>query len=384
MNFRPNPPLVPRLFVPKEWMRGRKCPNLEIEPFLGFRMITRRWILSIMPVIPAVIFHYFLMGQSLSQAASLNPVQSLAALTAADKAELAEALRLKKVIGDQVWPGFSGADIPIILYNDRHEFLMGAENPGDPWEVVEGDDFLGRHYFRRAAKDPQAFAVSIGAHWAGSIGTLDWMNGKIPFKFSPDFHLALILHEVFHAYQADLAPARFAKALAVYKSESRYPYKDKEFADAWNSEGAALSEALRVADDAAARRSIRKFLQIRDARRERAALGPDLVAYESELEWLEGLAKFAEIRFYESTALRAGETPIVSYRPGLPPYLGWDFIRLEKQLGLQQSDLRFYLSGMAQARLLDRLSPAWKAGANLDKIDLEDLLRTVVGLEKKN
>jgi hypothetical protein len=337
-----------------------------------------------MLAIPAVIFHHLLMAQNLSQTASPNPVQSLSALTATDKAELAEALQLKKVIGDQIWPGFSDADIPIILFNDRHEFLVGAENPGDPWEVVEGDDFLGRRYYRRAAKDPQAFAVSIGAHWAGSMGTLDWMNGKSPFKLSPDFHLASILHEVFHAYQADLAPARFAKALAVYKFESRYPYKDKEFADAWNSEGTALSEALRAADDAAARRSVRKFLQIRDARRERATFGPDLVAYESELEWLEGLAKFAEIRFYESAALRAGEAPIVSYRPGLPPYIGWDFVRLEKQLGRQQGDLRFYLSGMAQARLLDRLSPAWKAEANLEKIDLEDLLRAVVGPEKKN
>jgi len=347
-------------------------------------MTARLWILSVMLAIPAVIFHPLSMGQSLSQAASLNPVQSSSALTAADKAELAEALRLKKVIGDRVWPGFSDADIPIILFNDRHEFLVGAENPGDPWEVVEGDDFLGRRYFRRAAKDPQAFAVSIGAHWAGSMGTLDWMNGKSPFKFSPDFHLAAMLHEVFHAYQADLAPAHFAKALAVYKFESRYPYKDKEFADAWNSEGAALSEALRAADDAATRRAARKFLEIRDARRERATLGPDLVAYESELEWLEGLAKFAEIRFYESTASRAGEAPIVSYRPGLPPYIGWDFVRLEKQLGQQQGDLRFYLSGMAQARLLDRLNPDWKAGANLEKIDLEDLLRAAIGFEKKS
>ena len=45
-------------------------------------------------------------------------------------------------------------------------------------------------------------------------------------------------------------------------------------------------------------------------------------------------------------------------------------------MSAQDGDLRFCLSGMAQARLLDRLSPEWKSGTLLGKVYLEDMLRS--------
>jgi len=321
--------------------------------------------------------------QSAEKAGLQNSRQDQLVLKATDKAALAEVLRLKTEVGDQVWPGFGRADIPIILYNDIYEFLVGESNPAGSWELVAGDDFLGNPYYRRAAKDPQAFAVSIGTRWAGSMGTLDWMNHKGPFKISPDFYVVGILHEVFHAYQASLVPVRFSKALAVYKFESRYPAKNKEFGAAWNNEGAALAEALKTTDDAARLSLVQKFFKIRQARREHAALNSDLVSFENELEWLEGLAKYVEIKFYELASSHAGQAAFARYRPGLHPFLQWDFIRLERQLGQQPSDLRFYLSGMAQARLLDRLSQGWQAKAMQEGIYLEELLQATVGLKAK-
>jgi hypothetical protein len=47
-------------------------------------------------------------------------------LTALDKARLAEALRLKIALGDQVWPGWGRADIPVILWTAGVEFLTCA------------------------------------------------------------------------------------------------------------------------------------------------------------------------------------------------------------------------------------------------------------------
>jgi len=326
----------------------------------------------------AALCFKLLAAQIADKAGLPSPIQDPMVLSAADKADLAEALRLKTEIGDRVWPGFGSADIPFIVYNDSNEFLMGEAKPAGSWEVVDKDNFLGRPYYRRAAKNPQAFAVKTGTHWAGSFTTLDQRNRESPLKLVSDFHIIAILHEMLHAFQADKVPARFAKALDIYAAESRYPAKDKEFAAAWNSEGAALAEALRATDDAEAFRLVQKFLQIRDARRQHAVLSPDLLAYERELEWLEGLAKFAEIRFYEFAASHAGEAAYARYRPGLPFYLQWDFVRLERQLGQQNGDLRFYSSGMAQARLLDRLSPGWKANVMKDGVYLEDLLRAIV------
>ena len=291
---------------------------------------------------------------------------SQSTLSAEDKTEIVEALRLKKEAGDQIWPGLAGADIPVVLYNAAYEFLVGDPKPPRPWELVPGDDFEGRAYFRRAKGDAQSFAVKIGEGWAGSAATLDHMLSRMPLKLGRDFHAVVVLHEMFHAFQASRAPKRFEQALAVYKSESRYPFQDAEFAADWTEEGATLAQALKAANDALARRLAGKFLEIRRMRRGRSGLAPELVTYERELEWLEGLAKQAEMRFYETAGAR------------LPFILQNDFVRLEKQMGAQGGDLRFYLSGMAQARLLDRLCPGWQSKTALAALILEDILSAVV------
>jgi len=52
------------------------------------------------------------------------------------------------------------------------------------------------------------------------------------------------------------------------------------------------------------------------------------------------------------------------------------YVRL-KSLGEQKGDLRFYLSGGAQAMLLDLISPEWKQEiVRRPDIGLEDLLQT--------
>jgi hypothetical protein len=298
-------------------------------------------------------------------------------LSIADKAEIAEVLRIKTELGDQVWPGLSRLDIPLILFNERYEFLVGEADPPPPWEVVDGDDCLGRPYHRRPAENPQAFAVAVGTRWAGSIGTLERMNSRIPFRLSREFHVVLTLHEVFHASQATLAPRRFARAMGVYKSENRYPYKDPASSASWTSEGEALADAVRATEMKAASGLARKFLDIRVARRRQIALDLELTSYEQELEWLEGLAKYAEVRFYELAASRTSESAYAGYRSG-HPFWPADWARLRGNLGGQGGDLRFYLSGAAQAMLLDRLSPGWKTEAFEATATLEGALRAAL------
>jgi hypothetical protein len=310
---------------------------------------------------------------SQSEAPSTSPI-----LTDQDKTLLQEALRLKQVLGDEVWPGLGKAAVPVILYNDSYEFLIGSASPPPlPWIEVEGDVFSGQAYFRRPAENPQAFAVEIGEVWAGSMSTLDRLAGKIPLKISPDFYVVLLLHEVFHAFQADEAPARFRRAAALYAMEKDYPFKDPEFAKAWTSEGALLSAALRAKGQSEVLSATRAFLENRRARRRLITSIIGISDYEREMEWLEGLPKYAEIRFYELAAARAEDPSFADYRQGLRHWT-WDFVRLEKQLGVQQGDLRFYLSGMAQARILDRLSPDWKARFFKEGGATEDRLQAFV------
>ena len=314
-------------------------------------------------------------------AASAKEGQSAAldseVLSPADKAGIAEVLRLKSELGDQVWPDLSRVDIPLVLFNDRYEFLIGEVDPPSPWQVVHGDDFSGRPYHRRLGANFQAFAVPVGTRWAGSLGTLEQMSSKTPFRLSRELHAMLMLHEVFHAFQATLVPQRFARAMSVYRSENRYPYKDPGFSAAWNSEGGALADALTALETTTISDLVRKFLDTREARRSQINLDSELISFEYELEWLEGLAKYAEVRFYELAASRASESAYASYRSDHPLWPA-DLARLRRNLGGQGGDLRFYLSGVAQAMLLDRLRPGWKAKAFGEKSNLEDFLRGAV------
>jgi hypothetical protein len=50
---------------------------------------------------------------------------------------------------------------------------------------------------------------------------------------------------------------------------------------------------------------------------------------------------------------------------------------MKRQAALE-GDVRFYYTGMAQAVLLDRLMPDWKAHILTETVALEDLLREAV------
>jgi hypothetical protein len=195
-------------------------------------------------------------AQTQTPAEAASPV-----LTVQDKDLLAEALRLRKVLGDEVWPGLGPATIPEIIYNDRFEFLVGAAGlPPPPWARVDDDEFWGRRYYRRPASNPQAFAVKVGREWAGSMTSRDTMNRKAPFKLPPDFYVVALLHEVFHAFQAVRAPRLFDRALKSYTLEKIYPADDPAFKKAWTEEGELLARALRAPDRAGLVAAMWEFL----------------------------------------------------------------------------------------------------------------------------
>jgi hypothetical protein len=312
-------------------------------------------------------------------------------LSAEDKSQLYELLRLKETAGSQVWPGFDAAGIPLIQYDERYEYLVLYPDPPAPWTAVKNDTFLDRPYFYRPAGETEAFAVPVGDVWAGSLDTLDSMNRSMekqireripPEKLTPVFiqmmairpphHVVALLHESFHAFQAKTAPGRFAAANGVYAAEEDYPFENKEFPDAWNREGELLAAALRTKDEAERAGLIREFIETRKERRSKAGLAAEFIAFERELEWLEGTAKYVEMKFAEWGASDTDEERAKAYRI-VRNRLQMDFYSRLAKLGEQHGDLRFYLSGAAMAMLLDKTSPSWKLGFLDQKtISLED------------
>jgi hypothetical protein len=178
-----------------------------------------------------------------------------------------------------------------------------------------------------------------------------------------------------------VAPERLAEAENATKLEKEYPFADRKNGEAWQAEMNALTQGLRASSDNEAKQAAQQFLTERDARRKALGLSPALAEYEQQREWLEGLAKYTEVQVgrlaaetgtYQPVPALASDADFKNYR-GAQEYWTREVNQITLTLG--SDEVRFYYSGMAQAMLLDRLAPDWRARVLSEDVTLEDLLR---------
>jgi hypothetical protein len=191
-----------------------------------------------------------------------------------------------------------------------------------------------------------------------------------------------LLHEAAHAYQGMRAAERLdAAELAGQRNAGRYPFEDENFVDDWHTELNLLNEALRAQTSEESHELAEKFLAQRAARRELAGLPADLIDYERKREWVEGIGKYAEFSIYRLAATTPGYEPAVEVAgdTDFHDYKSYqqhwnNEVNQIRLMAGADGDGRFYYTGMAQAVLLDRLSPGWKDRLFDDDVWLEDLL----------
>jgi len=326
-------------------------------------------------------------------------------MTPLDKLRLSEALHLKTGLGDAVWNGYADLDAPVIIWNEDFEFLLNLNIPPVNWEEVPGDDFAGKPYFRRPADHPQNFAVQVGEQWAGSIFTKYQLDMSLitaisdllppliseifPYKIfiqPSELQIAGVQHELFHVFQALHFPEKFAEAQTTYQFDQGYWLLDSDMQPAWKKEIELLIKAADSSFDGDAVELIHQFLAQRDRRRQDFGLSADLIAYEESIEWLEGTAKYVELRSWEEAGRDPNYAPLVEMTAD-PDFRNYEDFKSQWNQALRQTrrqageegDVRFYYTGMLQAYLLDRIMPDWKERILEDGIFLEDLLREALG-----
>jgi hypothetical protein len=136
-------------------------------------------------------------------------------------------------------------------------------------------------------------------------------------------------------------------------------------------EGQALRGALEASDLSAVWQGVNKFLELRQVRR--AQLAPEVAAYEQALEWLEGLARYAEVSLMRRLA---GEKS-VDDRFVYPTTYWHHFLEQVADVSQIPGSLRetYYALGAAQGFVLDRMMEGWKQNAIPNGASLEQLLR---------
>lgn len=384
----------------------------------------RKWIRYLL-LIPALLVILI----ALSAASNLFfPQQSevVDRLSAEEKARAAEAIHLREELGNAIWPGFGDAVIPLVLYNEANAFLVNyagqpptgwvlphsGEQQGTAWQPVPGDDFLGAPYYSQPLADgvtPQAFTVRLGDQWAASMTTYEWsriklaqdMQEELPaglgsilphslvtrlFLGDSDKFVSLITHESFHAFVGLQAERHLIEAEETSRrQEDAYPWEDQAVIAGWQTELDLLTQALRASSQDEMIDLARQFLAAREERRTTNRLASRLIAYEQQREWLEGLAKYAEMEAWRQGATAGDYTPhpatadLASFHDydGFEEAWAREVDQISRMAG-DQGDGRFYYSGLAQATLLDRLMPGWKAGALTGGTTLEGLLEAAV------
>jgi hypothetical protein len=276
---------------------------------------------------------------------------------------------------------------------------------------VETADAAAGTYFSQPVQNAEhaigAFTVQIGGTWAGCLPTYEWYQASFfnglrsqfpsviqdifPFALARpillggnDRYITSLLHEAFHAFQATQAPERLTAAERVHGLGDDYPWTDAPSEKAWQAEADALYKAVQSGSQGDLVSATRLFLDLRNERRAATSLSATLVDYERQREWLEGLAKYAELSIGYTAALEAPYRPL-AVAATAADFRGYGDLEQFYHLQVSQvgslltytNEVRFYYSGMAQALLLDRLAPGWKEKAFKDAY-LEDLLAEAV------
>ena len=285
---------------------------------------------------------------------------------------------LSERVGDRVWPGFTLGAQELVAYDgDRRQLLLGASGRPAGFSVVPQAGF---GVLAHDGPLPEITRAPSPAVWLAG-----WPAVALPYAF----------------VESDLTPRPakvFAPAFSAWEQRHfadsaeydrlqfrRYPVGDRFDLAAAELEDRLLADALRARDPADWRRLGQQFLAVRAQRRTR--LAPWVSRFEDLAEKFSGLpfyvadsyADYASVdpRFLASAADPAQWQRWPQSERGVAGALD-----LPLDLGSLGAE-RYQLTGLAEARLLDRLAgPTWRA-ASAAGATLTGLLARAVAMPAK-
>jgi hypothetical protein len=157
----------------------------------------------------------------------------------------------------------------------------------------------------------------------------------------------------------------FEKTELISSRANQYPFEDESLLANWKEELEILSRSAGISSREQALQIAATFLQHREQRRSSFQLGNSLIEYERQREWLEGMAKYAELQLGKIAAKQDFEPLKDSVKIlNLKNYSSRDRFWHTQLSTMHKTNMDgetlFYYSGFAQGILLDYLMPGWK------------------------
>ncbi|MBI6545626.1 MAG: hypothetical protein HY692_02465 [Cyanobacteria bacterium NC_groundwater_1444_Ag_S-0.65um_54_12] len=297
-------------------------------------------------------------------------------LTAADAGALAalrEVQLLSERLDEQVWPGYAVHRQAFLAYDDdRLSIFVGGAKPRE----FEAFWHAGSRAYVRMGPLPQLADQHIPRVWLDKIAAV-----ALPYSLLLTETTALpwrIFSPAFTAWFATNWPG-FPEYERLLKKP--YPTANRDNAAASELEMRILALALRAGNKAELLAGARQFLAVRAERRK--VLPSMTVRFEDTAESVEGLPRYVAASYaawaHDDPALRTLVKAPDSYQSWRQAEAG---LRQALEYPLDSHALaqgRYALSGLAIARLLDRLdADDWQQRAQAGK-PLSSLLGQLVG-----
>ena len=247
--------------------------------------------------------------------------------------------------GQEIWPGWNPGATPFGVYRSGDFIaIAGAKQLPAPFTMYAAGTESSEPIF---VAPTSAFPGLQLANTTAKIGDLQIAlvsADDLMARATTEEAAAFGMHELFHAYQRKIAPDKQGNILVMLWGE--YPEFSARNRVMLQMEGEALCDAISAPTPEETMRHVADFLGYRAERRKE--LAPELIRYESGEESSEGLASYIEYKLLETAFpqradLRTKRLDALSYVYKLP-----------------NDRERFYVLGMAEAIVLDKVRPGWK------------------------
>ena len=287
---------------------------------------------------------------------------AFAARSSAQRPDAAELRRLIAVrehaarVGPLIWPGFRADTIPMqFILPGRGALLVGWTGAAPAGYEQSGN---GVYWIGEADRGAASTAIELNDRLVAQLGVTDTAMAGL---------VGLATHEAFHAYaqSSRRAGVKFGEGENSYYV-SQYPVFDTGNESQFALELSVLRAALMARDARETTEAVRTFIAVREARQR--GMNPNVALFEAMSELNEGLAEYAFIRAAEDAGGPRARDDAAS--------------RLATLLDATNRSvrLRFYVTGMTQALLLDRIGAKdWKQQLGTRNVTLQDLLMEAVG-----
>jgi hypothetical protein len=334
------------------------------------------------------------------------------ALTPADVARIDELDRVRRLVGDQVWPGWGSAVVPVVLVKRDRAYLFDHPSPprgfvplpeaGRPGVTHGRAEGLPAGGFGAADLWGVPTAVVASKEVFGGFAALNRLGDHSPLEVlahdadegadSAQYVVALA-HESFHAFARTRGAARLdahlggaGRALDTDAGRARLAAVEagEDIRAQLCEECRRLQQAIDAGDEPARLMAARGFLAAR-AERRAACIRADpalatLSAYEQQLEWTEGMARYTEHALVRALARRVDVASTGLRREA--DVRGYAHLRAGPPVVVRACEQSFrarsYAVGSALCLLLDRLDVPWKTRALDGGIPLDEILSTAV------